>query len=92
VKSKLNHLPDVINRIVVRGVNWVGDSILTYPTVQTLKDFFPQSHLAIMVPSHLVDLWKTLPYIDEIIPFNRRRDYSFYGKTSISFFFKEKEF
>jgi heptosyltransferase-2 len=56
----------------VRGVNWVGDTILTYPTVQKLKSLFPNSHLAILIPSHLIDLWKTFPYVDEIIPFQKR--------------------
>jgi heptosyltransferase II len=60
------------NRILVRGVNWVGDNILSYPTVQQLKILFPKSHLAILVPSYLVDLWKTFPYVDEIIPFQKK--------------------
>ena len=58
-------------QILVRGVNWVGDSILTYPTVQNLKLLFPQSHLAILVPDSLADLWRTSPYVDEIIPFRK---------------------
>lgn len=61
-----------ISRILIRGVNWVGDTILTYPTVQQLKILFPKSHLAILVPSHLTDLWKTFPYVNEIIPFQKR--------------------
>jgi heptosyltransferase-2 len=60
-----------VNRILVRGVNWVGDTVLSYPTVQQLKTFFPKSHLAILIPSYLVDLWKTFPYVDEIIPFKK---------------------
>lgn len=56
----------------MRGVNWVGDTILTYPTVQGLKELFPHCHLTILVPNHLVDLWKTFPYVDEIIPFQKR--------------------
>jgi heptosyltransferase-2 len=59
------------NRLLVRGVNWVGDTILTYPTVQKLKNLFPQSHLSILIPDYLVDLWHTVPYVDEIIPFQR---------------------
>lgn len=65
-----------INRILVRGVNWVGDTILSYPAVQQLKDLFPQSHLAILVPSYLADLWMTFPYIDEIIPFKKKKGIS----------------
>ena len=26
-----------VDRILIRGVNWVGDTILTYPAVQRLK-------------------------------------------------------
>ncbi len=62
-----------INRILVRGVNWVGDTILTYPAVQTLKRLHPQSRLTMLVAEYLVDLWKTFPYVDEIIPFQRKK-------------------
>jgi len=62
-----------VNRILVRGVNWVGDTVLSYPTVQQLKTLFPKSHVAILIPSYLVDLWKTFPYVDEIIPFQKKR-------------------
>jgi len=54
----------------------VGDSILSYPTVQQLKTLYPKSHLAILVPNYLVDLWKTFPYVDEIIPFQKKRGIS----------------
>jgi len=61
-----------VNRILVRGVNWVGDTILSYPTVQQLKTLFPKSHLTILLPSYLADLWKTFPYVDEIILFQKK--------------------
>ncbi len=51
----------------------MGDTILSYPTVQQLKALFPKSHLAILIPSYLVDLWKTLPFVDEIIPFQKKQ-------------------
>lgn len=62
-----------IHRILVRGVNWVGDTILTYPTLEILKKRFPASEIAILVFSHLADLWKTFPYVDRIIPFEKRK-------------------
>jgi heptosyltransferase II len=62
-----------VNRIVVRGVNWVGDTILSYPVVQRMKSVFPHSHLALLTPDYLVDLWKTFPYVDEIIPLHQKR-------------------
>jgi len=68
----LNPEFDRVNRILVRGVNWVGDTILTYPSVQGLRDLFPRARLSVLVPDHLVDLWKTFPHVDEIIPFKKK--------------------
>jgi heptosyltransferase-2 len=69
----LKHDFSQVNRIIVRGVNWVGDTVLSYPTVQQLKTFFPKSHLTMLIPSHLTDLWRTFPHVDEIIPFQKKR-------------------
>ena len=82
-----------VNRILVRGVNWVGDTIITYPAVQQLKTFFPDSHLAILIPSYLVDLWKTFPYVDEIIPFQKKRGIgSIWEDLNLSQSLKERNF
>ncbi len=62
-----------IDRILVRAVNWVGDTVLSYPAVQGLKARFPRSHLAVFVRDHLADLWRTCPYVDEVIPFQQKR-------------------
>ena len=71
-KKPIDSKIDRSNRILVRGVNWVGDTILAYPTVEYLKTLFPNSHVAVLAPGHLVDLWKTFPFVDEIIPFSKK--------------------
>jgi heptosyltransferase-2 len=82
-----------INRILVRGVNWVGDTVLSYPTVQQLKTLFPKSHLAVLIPSYLVDLWKTNPYVDEIIPFQKKGGIgSLWEDLNLSQSLKERNF
>jgi heptosyltransferase-2 len=82
-----------VNRILVRGVNWVGDTILSYPTVQQLKTLFPHSHLAILVSSPLVDLWKTFPYVNEIIPFQKKKGIgSFWEDLNIGKSLRERDF
>jgi hypothetical protein len=35
-----------VNRILVRGVNWVGDTVLSYPAVEGIRNLFPKAHLA----------------------------------------------
>jgi lipopolysaccharide heptosyltransferase II len=89
----LEHDFSQVNRILVRGVNWVGDTILSYPTVQQLKTLFPKSHLAILIPSYLVDLWKTFPPVDEIIPFQKKRGIgSIWEDLNLSQSLKERNF
>ena len=93
MKRDLSPAAGGINRILVRGVNWVGDTVLSYPAVQQLKTFFPKSHLAILVPSYLVDLWKTFPYVDEIIPFQKKGGIgSIWEDLNLSQSLKERNF
>ena len=93
MKRDLRPASGGIHRILVRGVNWVGDTILSYPTVQQLKAFFPKSHLAVLVPSYLVDLWKTFPSVDEIIPFQKKAGIgSIWEDMNLSQSLKERNF
>jgi len=71
----------------------VGDTILSYPTVQQLKTLFPKSHLTILIPSYLADLWKTSPHVDEIIPFQKKRGFgSIWEDLNLSQSLKERNF
>ena len=36
-------LPD---RILVRGVNWLGDAVMTTPALQRLRQALPGAHIA----------------------------------------------
>jgi heptosyltransferase-2 len=65
VKSD-NRPPD---RILVRAVNWVGDTVLVYPAVRQLAEAFPGSRIAVLAPEHLVELWEGFPGVDEVISF-----------------------
>ena len=59
-------------RVLVRSTNWIGDSVMTMPAVQRLREFAPESHITLLCPGKLHDLWRHNPYIDEIIPFGQK--------------------
>ena len=59
-------------RILVRSTNWIGDSVMTMPAIQRLREFAPESHIALLCPGKLHDLWGHNPYINEIIPFGHQ--------------------
>ena len=67
-----SHLPSSSlqpRRILVRGVNWLGDAVMTTPALLRLREKFPTAHIALLVPDKLRELWLQHPAVDEIISF-----------------------
>ncbi len=61
-------------RVVVRGVNWLGDTVMTMPAVQRVREAMPaDGHLAILVLEKAMDLWRHNPHVSEIITLDRSR-------------------
>jgi heptosyltransferase II len=58
-------------RILVRGTNWLGDAVMTTPALLRLREKFPESHIALLTPEKLRELWTNHPAIDETISFAR---------------------
>lgn len=56
-------------RIVVRGVNWLGDAVMSTPALLRLRERFPEAHIALLTHQKLADLWLHHPAINEIVPF-----------------------
>jgi heptosyltransferase-2 len=57
-------------KILVRGVNWLGDAVMTTPALLRLRERFPDAHIALLTPAKLAELWKNHPAVNEIIPFS----------------------
>jgi heptosyltransferase II len=56
-------------RILVRGVNWLGDAVMTTPALLRLHEKFPESHITLLTPEKLRDLWLHHPAVNETISF-----------------------
>ena len=56
-------------KILVRGVNWLGDAVMTTPALLRLRERFPEAHIALLTPEKLRDLWLQHLAIDEVIAF-----------------------
>ena len=59
-------------RILIRGVNWLGDAVMTTPALQRLRERFPNAKITLVTPEKLADIWLHHPAVDEIIPFKSR--------------------
>ncbi len=56
-------------RILVRGVNWLGDAVMTTPALLRLREKFRDAHITLLTPVKLHDLWLHHPAVDEVIGF-----------------------
>lgn len=56
-------------RLLIRGVNWLGDAVMTTPALLRLREQFPAAHIILFTPEKLADLWPHHPAINQTISF-----------------------
>ena len=56
-------------RLLVRGVNWLGDAVMTTPALRRLRERFPDAHLTLLGPRKLAELWLHHPDINAALSF-----------------------
>ncbi len=59
-------------RIVVRGVNWLGDAVMTTPALLRLRERFPAAEIALLTHEKLAGLWPGHPAIDRVLTFGAK--------------------
>ena len=56
-------------KILVRGVNWLGDAVMTTPALQRLREAKAGARITLLTHEKLADLWQGHPSIDEVLTF-----------------------
>jgi heptosyltransferase-2 len=59
-------------RLLVRGVNWLGDAVMTTPALQRLREARPDAHITLLTHAKLRDLWLHHPAVDSVATFEAR--------------------
>jgi heptosyltransferase-2 len=54
-------------RLLVRGVNWLGDAVMATPALARLREALPNTHLTLLTPAKLADLWQHHPALDAVL-------------------------
>lgn len=71
-----NIQPEQIERVVVRGVNWVGDAVMTVPALRELRRVLPHAHITLATRSWAEGLFADADFIDDLLIYDRRsRDF-----------------
>lgn len=58
-----------VRHLLVRGVNWLGDAVMTTPAILRLRERFPGSRITLLCPEKLRDLWTSHPAVDAVLSF-----------------------
>src|SRR6188472_640978 len=57
-------------KILVRGVNWLGDAVMTTPALQRLREAKPKAHITLLTHAKLADLFTHHPAVDSVLSFS----------------------
>jgi heptosyltransferase-2 len=55
-----------IERILIRGPNWVGDAVLAIPAMKALREHFPHAELTLFVRPWVAGLFTSAPFVDHV--------------------------
>lgn len=55
-----------IERIVVRGTNWVGDAVMTVPALRQLRGLFPKANITLATRSWAEGLFADAEFLDDL--------------------------
>jgi heptosyltransferase-2 len=70
--SRRNIQPEQIRRVVVRGVNWVGDAVMTIPALRELRRVLPHAHITLATRSWAEGLFRDADFLDDLLIYDRR--------------------
>jgi lipopolysaccharide heptosyltransferase II len=65
-----------IKRVVVRGTNWVGDSLMTIPALRALRRVLPDAHITLVIRPGTKGIFSDVDFIDEILVYDRKNAFS----------------
>jgi lipopolysaccharide heptosyltransferase II len=57
-------------RILIFNVNWLGDVVLSIPFIRAVRENYPDSFIASIIPERCKEILEGCPYLDEVIYFD----------------------
>jgi heptosyltransferase-2 len=61
-----------IKRVVVRGTNWVGDSLMTVPALRALKRVLPDASITLVTRPGTKGIFSEADFIDDLLIYDRK--------------------
>jgi heptosyltransferase II len=61
-----------IKRVVVRGTNWVGDSVMTVPALRALRRVLPNANITLVIRPGTKGIFSEADFIDDVLVYDRK--------------------
>lgn len=91
--SRRTFKPEEAARILIRGPNWVGDTILSLPALANLRKALPQGRITLLVKPWVSDLFEGSPLLDEVIVYEEKgRHKGLAGRLRLAFELRKRRF
>ena len=58
-----------IERLLIRGTNWIGDVVMTLPAVGAIRKTWPRARISVLAKPWVAELYRLCPDVDEVVPF-----------------------
>src|SRR5690349_215494 len=65
-----------IKRVVVRGTNWVGDSLMTIPALRALRRVLPKAHITLVIRPGTKGIFSEADFIDDVLVYDRKNAFA----------------
>ncbi len=63
-------MPAPTENILVRGLNWLGDAVMSTPALIRLRQARPRARITLLSPEKLGGLWARQPFVDQVLTFS----------------------
>ena len=65
-----------IKRVVVRGTNWVGDSLMTVPALRALRRVLPDANITLVIRPSARGIFSEANFVDDVLLYDRKGAFS----------------
>lgn len=79
------------DNILVRGVNWIGDAVMTMPAIRALRKAYPESKISLLVKPSVAALFEKDPHIDSLIMYTEKFK-GLLGKLKLAYSLRRMDF
>lgn len=77
--------------VLIRGVNWIGDSVMTLPALSALRKSLPESRISLLVKPWVSGVFEHNPDVDELL-FYTDTHTGLSGKMKLAWMLRKKKF